>query len=186
MKQERGHFRVQGAASPSLQAPQTPALQSYRAQLRACPRCDREQDTLGLPSGSLASSWDSQTSMGTDAYYLNVKLHLELLGGGREGEVTVLGAQLLGCRTSRHSLPHPPLPSRQRCLRRCSLFPTFRHVLAHVHLPGPSVAISSHALESRTCTERPVFPALAFPVVAGCLETGTKPLWVLCSPWLRE
>lgn len=65
----------------------------------AGPGCDREQGTLGLPSGNLASSWDRQASVGTDAYYLNMKLRLELLGGTEGGRSDC-------CRSSVSGLPH--------------------------------------------------------------------------------
>ena len=93
--------------------------------------------------------------------------------------MAVLAAWFLGCHTSRGS---PSGPTKTPTLR----LPTLGRVLARVHLPGPSVATSSHTQVSETSPEWPVFPALALSAATVCPKTGAKPLWVSLPPWLEE
>lgn len=76
--------------------------------------------------------------------------------------MAVLAAWFLGCHTSRGS---PSGPTKTPTLR----LPTLGSVLARVHLPGPSVATSSHTQVSETSPEWPVFPALALSAVTVCV-----------------
>lgn len=88
---------------------QAHAQQGYRALLRASPGSYGERDTPGLPSGSLASGWDSWLRWALTPRCLSMKSSwVQLLGGTEGGQGTILGARFLGFHTSKDS---PPTPS---------------------------------------------------------------------------